>query len=47
MRRNEKYRGQGSANGREGKYKTMERRGNGSVGVKDMTGGDNTRGKER
>lgn len=46
MRRNEKYRGQDSSNGREGKDKTMERRGDGTVGVKDTIGGDNTKGKE-
>lgn len=46
MRGNEKYRGQDSSNGREGKDKTMERRGDGTVGVKDTTG-DNTKGKER
>jgi len=47
VRRNEKYSGLDSANGREGKDKTMERRGNGTVCVKDMTKGDSTRGKER
>lgn len=47
MRRNEKYRGQDSANGREGTDRTVERRGNGTVGVKDTTEGDNTKGKER
>ena len=47
MRRNEKYRGQDSSNGREGKDKTMERRGDGTVDVKDRTEGDNTKGKER
>jgi hypothetical protein len=47
VRRNEKYRGQDIANGREGKDKTMERRGNGTVDVKDTTERDNTRGKDR
>lgn len=47
MRRNDKYCGQDSANGREGTDRTMERRGNGTVGVKDTTEGDNTKRKER
>lgn len=47
MNRNEKYRRQDSSNGREGKDKTMERRGDGTVGVKDKTGGNNTKRKER
>ena len=46
MRRNEKYIGLDSANGREGKDKTMERRGNGTVCVKDMTKGDSKEGKK-
>lgn len=46
MRRNEEHRGQGSAKGREGTNKTMERRGNGKVGVKDKTEGDNIKGKD-
>jgi hypothetical protein len=45
VRRNEKYHVQDSANGREGTDKTMERRGNGTVGVKDTTEGDNRKGK--
>lgn len=47
MIRNEKYRGQDSSNGRDGTNKTMERRSNGTVSVKDKTEGDNTKGEER
>jgi hypothetical protein len=47
VRISEKCCGQDSANGREGTDKTLERRGNGAVSVKDTTEGDNTKRKER